>query len=113
MDDSILSHDECDLLELFDVKPVKVLGEQRWLGKIKDPSFPNGKTLAIFKLKGELVAIHALCPHEAYNLIDSELVGQAELECAVHGNRYTIGSGSLPSYKVIMKGDNIYVVRPK
>ena len=98
-------------LEVFDLQTVKIMNEERYLGKIHHPDYPNGVTVAIFKIQDELIAIHALCPHEAYNLINSEFKSTYEIECAAHGNCYTIKSGNLIHYEVVMKDDKIFVVR--
>lgn len=95
-------------VELTEVKFVKFKNEQRWTAKAKIPGYPRGRTMAIFNLNGELIAMPSMCPHEGANFIEGLFIDNETIECPAHQNRYNIYT-DLKSYPVEMEDDKMFL----
>ncbi len=77
----------------------------------------NGKEVALFNVGGNFHAIENFCPHKAYPLADSRLLGNI-VECDLHGWRFDVRNGecytkkncSLESYEVIIEDEMIKIL---
>jgi nitrite reductase/ring-hydroxylating ferredoxin subunit len=77
-----------------------------------------GKMLiALFQINGEVYAINDICTHEWACMSDGFIEGE-EIECPIHMARFNILTGKvlsepasedLQTYKVDIRGDDIYV----
>ncbi len=81
----------------------------------------NGHELALCNVGGEIYCIDDLCTHDNGPLGEGELVN-GQIECPRHGARFDVKTGKalcLPAvlpvstYKVEVKGDDIYVGLPE
>ncbi|MCC6274484.1 MAG: Rieske 2Fe-2S domain-containing protein, partial [Leptospiraceae bacterium] len=97
--------------EITGLTEVRIGNEVRWKGKANFPDSPRGKSMIIFQIKGELIAVPSKCPHEGYTLDNAHFVSDCEVECIAHQNVYSLLPGGLPTYKVIEDGETIYAVR--
>lgn len=98
-----------DKIELTDIKPIKAQNQTRWQAKAKLPGYPRGKSIAIFDLGGQLIAVPSLCPHEGANLIQATLIDNEILECPNHQNRYNIFTDLTP-YRIEMEDGKMYLI---
>jgi 3-phenylpropionate/trans-cinnamate dioxygenase ferredoxin component len=78
------------------------------------------ETIVLFNVNGTFYAIADLCTHDEGPLEEGELDGYA-VACPRHGARFDIRSGaalclpatsSVPTYRVRVDGDEIYVESP-
>jgi len=77
----------------------------------------NGIDVAVFNVNGKFYAIEAYCRHQDAPLVDGLLKGDV-IECHMHRWHYNVTDGRLldhlkgvrlNTYKVEVKGDDIYV----
>ena len=53
----------------------------------------NGRQILLLRVAGELHAFDNACPHEGNPLVDGDVLGD-QLECAYHGWRFDLATGS-------------------
>ena len=78
---------------------------------------PQGMSLALFNVAGQLYAIDDSCPHQGASLCGGRLDGRV-IQCCAHGLRFDLASGYLlnstalkvPSYPVERQGEQVYIV---
>ena len=98
-------------LVLESVKTIKIAGETRFKGKVQFPGHPKKKSMTVFEINGELLAIPTYCPHEQADLSEGKLEGHI-LECPLHQNKYDLKSGVIKVFSVEMDEDeSIYISR--
>ncbi len=89
------------------------------LSELKTPKrvSVNGKDVALFLIDGKVYCIDNTCPHAGGPLCDGELE-QTTVTCPWHRWSFDVRTGdgvnppyggSVPSYKVEVKGDDVYV----
>jgi nitrite reductase/ring-hydroxylating ferredoxin subunit len=81
-----------------------------------------GKTqISLCRVQGEIYAIDDICTHEWACMSDGFVEGE-EIECPIHMARFNIKTGKvlsepatedLKTYKVEVKGDDVYVLADK
>ena len=98
-------------LEITDLSEIKIGNDVRWKGKVKFPDSPRGKSIIVFQVRGELIAIPSKCPHEGYKLDNAHFVSECQIECTAHQNIYSLLPGGLPTYKVIAEENSLYIIR--
>ena len=78
------------------------------------------ESVIVFNVEGQFYCVADLCSHDNGPLEDGELEGY-EVECPRHGARFDVRTGkalclpatsSIPSYKVKVEGDDIYIESP-
>jgi 3-phenylpropionate/trans-cinnamate dioxygenase ferredoxin subunit len=57
-------------------------------------TFAGDTPIAIFNVNGELFAIGDTCTHEEFSLSEGELGPNCTVECALHGARFDLRTGS-------------------
>lgn len=97
-------------IDISNVKPVKVLGDLRWTGKAKFPGTPRPRSIVIFQLGEDVVAISAFCPHEQADLSEGRFVEPYVIECPLHQNRYDLRTGAIKTFSVEMEGEQMYLL---
>lgn len=97
-------------VEITGTAPMRVAGQHRWVGKAKFPKALRARAIVIFQFGEELVAIPSACPHEHANLAEARFVGQFVLECPLHQNTYDLSTGAIKSFKVIMDGEQMFLL---
>ncbi len=77
----------------------------------------NGKSIAVFKVKGKFYAVEEKCTHRGGPLHEGSLDGTT-VTCPWHGSKFDIRTGKVmggpatkdvPSYKVTVKGEDVLV----
>ncbi|MBI6546363.1 MAG: Rieske 2Fe-2S domain-containing protein [Cyanobacteria bacterium NC_groundwater_1444_Ag_S-0.65um_54_12] len=66
--------------------------------------------MLILPVEGELLAIHAYCPHEGISLAKAPLVAPHIIECPEHNNRYDLRSGELKGYRVEIRAGKFCLI---
>jgi PAS domain S-box-containing protein len=97
-------------IDISDVRPIKLLGDLRWTGKAKFPGAPRPRTIVIFQLGEDVVAISAFCPHEQADLSEGRFVEPYVIECPLHQNRYDLRTGAIKTFSVEMDGDSMFLL---
>lgn len=77
----------------------------------------DGKEVALFNVNGNFHAIENFCPHKAYPLADSRLVGNF-VECNLHQWRFDVRNGncatkkgcSIEAYEVVIEDEMIKIL---
>ncbi|MCY1420657.1 3-phenylpropionate/cinnamic acid dioxygenase ferredoxin subunit [compost metagenome] len=78
---------------------------------------PEGKSLALFNVAGQLYAIDDSCPHQGASLCGGRLEGRT-IQCSAHGLRFDLASGYLlnsnavkvASYPVEVVDGQVFIV---
>jgi 3-phenylpropionate/trans-cinnamate dioxygenase ferredoxin component len=79
---------------------------------------PSGETVCLFKLDGEIGAVHDCCTHADFSMSEGELHSSGTIECIWHGARFDCWSGAvmkgpadepLPIYEVEVRDGQVYV----
>lgn len=78
---------------------------------------PEGRSLALFNVAGQLYAIDDSCPHQGASLCGGRLEGRV-IQCLAHGLRFDLASGYLlnsssvkvGSYPVEVVDDQVFIV---
>jgi 3-phenylpropionate/trans-cinnamate dioxygenase ferredoxin subunit len=83
----------------------------------------HGEPLGLYRVGGDVYAIHDICTHEQTYLTDGEFeIEDMEVECPLHGSRFDVRDGSvriLPAtkpvtaYQVKVEDDVVLVGPPK
>ena len=80
-----------------------------------------GWDVAVVNWKGEFYAFRNVCTHSAFSFDYTDLTEDGLLECAGHGAVFQPQTGEalsgptskpLPTYKVRVDGDDVYVYEP-
>lgn len=80
----------------------------------------NGHPIAVFRLEEGVYAIGDTCSHEESSLSEG-FVEDSNVECAKHGAMFEIATGKnlslpatrpVPSYRVVIEGEDVYVEAP-
>ena len=80
----------------------------------------NGHPIAVFRLEDGVYAIGDTCSHEESSLSEG-FVEDSTVECAKHGAMFEIATGKnlslpatrpVPSYRVVVEGEDVYVEAP-
>ena len=79
----------------------------------------GGREVALFNVSGQFYAIDNICPHQGGPLGEGMLDG-TEVTCPWHGWSFDVKTGvstfnpsaSVPSLKVKVEGDDIYIAVP-
>jgi NAD(P)H-dependent nitrite reductase small subunit len=98
---------------MAEVNIAKVNDVEEGKGKIVEI---NGKTLALFKLNGQVYAIENTCAHRGGPLGEGEIQDKI-VTCPWHGWQFDVTNGqsvmmpgmSVKSYKVEVKGEDIVI----
>jgi nitrite reductase/ring-hydroxylating ferredoxin subunit len=98
------------LVEITDLKPLKILNSLRWTGKAKFPGALRGRSIVVFQVREEILAIPAFCPHEQANLAEAAFVSPYVIECPLHQNRYDLRTGVISTFEVELRDDKMYLV---
>jgi 3-phenylpropionate/trans-cinnamate dioxygenase ferredoxin component len=78
----------------------------------------NGESVCLFKLDGEIGAVHDCCTHADFSMSEGELHADGTIECVWHGARFDCWSGvvkkgpadePLPVYQVEVRGGQVHV----
>lgn len=79
---------------------------------------PSGAHVCLFRLGGEIGAVHDNCTHADFAMSDGELRADGTIECVWHGARFDCRSGAvrkgpadepLPVYDVKVEEGKVYV----
>lgn len=97
--------------ELTHLSEIRVGNEIRWKARANFPGYRQGKSMVVFQIHKELIAIASKCPHEGYGLENARFLGEYELECTAHQNRYSLLPGGIATYRVVEENDVMYIVR--
>lgn len=105
-------------------KPVRT-GRKITVGRVADVpagrgatvKLNDGKEVALFNVNGKFHAIENFCPHKAYPLADSRLIGHF-VECNLHAWRFDVRTGacatkkgcSIEAYEVVIEDDWIKIL---
>lgn len=80
----------------------------------------DGEEVALFRVKGEVVAVRNDCPHQHFSLLHQGALKEYALTCPMHGWTFDLrtgksitGNGHLKRYAVKLVGDEIWIERPK
>lgn len=77
----------------------------------------NGQPVLVANVDGRYYAIRNICTHMGCHLTEGVLEG-SQVQCPCHGSTFDVTTGALvkgpakepePSFKVVMKGDEIVV----
>lgn len=77
----------------------------------------NGKSLALFNIKGKIYCIEGKCSHMEGPLCEGKVNGSI-VTCPWHGSKFDVKNGALKgppamkgvkSYKVVVKGEDVFV----
>lgn len=78
----------------------------------------EGRYIALFKVKSEIFAISAICPHAGAFLNDGYMDGHV-VYCPLHGWDFDVRTGESPSfgcktrkYEVVVKDGAVYLPEP-
>lgn len=104
------TNSEFVFVEITDLKPLKILNSLRWTGKAKFPGALRGRSIVVFQIQEEIVAIPAFCPHEQANLAEAIFVSPYVLECPLHHNRYDLRTGVISTFEVELRDDTMYLL---
>jgi len=104
------TNSEIVLVEITDLKPLKILNSLRWTGKAKFPGALRGRSFVVFQIREEILAIPAFCPHEQANLAEAAFVSPYVIECPLHQNRYDLRTGVISTFEVELRDDKMYLV---
>jgi PAS domain S-box-containing protein len=97
-------------IDISDVAPLKVAGSLRWKGKAKFPGTPRPRSIVVFQLGEEMVAMSAFCPHEQADLSEGRFVEPFVLECPLHQNTYDLRTGAIKTFRVDMEGERMFLL---
>jgi PAS domain S-box-containing protein len=97
-------------IDISDVTPLKVAGSLRWTGKAKFPGTPRPRSIVVFHLGDEMVAMSAFCPHEQADLSEGRFVEPFVLECPLHQNTYDLRAGAIKTFRVDMDGERMFLL---
>lgn len=72
--------------------------------------------VALWRVGGRVYAIGNVCAHQHFSLLHQGILEGLTVGCPMHGWRYSLetglaleGSGRVPVYRVMMKGDTVLV----
>ncbi|MBS3093509.1 Rieske (2Fe-2S) protein [Candidatus Pacearchaeota archaeon] len=76
----------------------------------------NGRTIAIFLIKGEILAVNNFCPHQGGSLYDGKM-SRTNITCPLHGRVYSLLTGKciniigspLEKYKTKIENEEIFI----
>ena len=102
--------DDTTLIEITDLTPLRILGNTRWSGKARFPGSLRGRSIVVFMIDDQPLAISAFCPHEQANLAEAAFVAPYVLECPRHHNHYDLRTGVIKAYKITMRDEKMYLV---
>lgn len=118
-DDSVVAGELSDDRVLDGYEPVIALAdvpEKMLVGA----HLTDGTPICLFRLDGEVRAVHDCCTHQAFPMSAGELLPDGSLECAWHGALFDPVSGqprrgpaceALRVYRVLVVDDMIHVAR--
>ena len=76
----------------------------------------NNVDVAVFKVDGEVYALHNICPHQHTSLIYDGYIENGCVVCPIHGWMFDLKTGIMPSkrtgldsYPVKIKDGKVYV----
>jgi PAS domain S-box-containing protein len=102
--------DEISRIDITDVVSIKVGGDLRWTGRAKFPGAPRPRSIVIFQLGDEVVAMSAFCPHEQANMAEGRFVAPYVIECPLHQNTYDLRTGVIKTFKVQLEGEHMHLL---
>jgi NAD(P)H-dependent nitrite reductase small subunit len=75
--------------------------------------------IALWRVRGKLYAIGNVCSHQHFSELHRGILSGLTVACPMHGWTYSLetgmalsGSGKVRTYKVNVKGDDVYIELP-